>query len=154
MCKKNKVSNLKDHLGFWIRMVSNNVSHNFSLKLEKVGVTVAEWVLLRELYEYNETIQPSKVAEITGLTRGTVSKLIDRLLKKDLVTREESLNDRRFQNIKLTEKAIKLVPELTKIADENDNLFFSVITLEEKKELKKILIKLANLNNIKGFPID
>lgn len=154
MSKKNQVSNLQDHLGFWIRMISNHVSHNFSIKLEKSGVTVAEWVILRELYEYDETIQPSKIAEATGLSRGTISKLIDRLLKKDLVTREESLNDRRFQNIMLTTKARKLVPTLTKIADENDNLFFSAITSEEKKDLREILVKISNFHKIKDFPID
>ena len=58
-----KVSNLKSHLGFWMRMVSNNVSYSFANKLNSSGVTVAEWVVLREMYSTNKTT-PSKIAEI------------------------------------------------------------------------------------------
>ena len=50
MTRQSEISSLKSHLGYWIRYVSNHVSHAFSLKLAAVGVTVAEWVILRELY--------------------------------------------------------------------------------------------------------
>ena len=36
MRKARHVSNLEDHLGYWIRYVSNQVSHAFSLKIEKL----------------------------------------------------------------------------------------------------------------------
>ena len=50
MPKTNRVSGLEDHLGYWLRYVSNQVSHAFSLKVAAREVTVAEWVTLRELY--------------------------------------------------------------------------------------------------------
>ncbi|MGA7245246.1 MAG: MarR family transcriptional regulator, partial [Terracidiphilus sp.] len=49
------VSDLKDHVGFWMRGVSNHVSHAFSRMLQKSGVTVAEWVVLREMYDHDCT---------------------------------------------------------------------------------------------------
>ncbi len=80
-------SRLTMHIGFWMRLVSNHVSYAFARKLESSGVTVAEWVILREMYGGDDTTSPSVVAELTGLTRGAVSKLISRLLEKSLVTR-------------------------------------------------------------------
>ncbi|MEI9903207.1 MAG: hypothetical protein WDN06_03970 [Asticcacaulis sp.] len=44
-------SHLEAHLGYWMRFVSNHVSQAFARKVEAHGVTVAEWVVLRELFE-------------------------------------------------------------------------------------------------------
>jgi len=53
--KKLKASDLKSHLGFWMRLVSNNVSQSFARKLESMNVTVAEWVVMREMYAGDDT---------------------------------------------------------------------------------------------------
>jgi DNA-binding MarR family transcriptional regulator len=142
------------HIGFWMRLVSNNVSHAFARKVEASGVTVAEWVVLREMYGGDDTTSPSAVAELTGLSRGAVSKLISRLLEKGFVTRKESAGDRRYQDIKLTHAAIKIVPKLAKLADENDAEFFGVLSKSERKILAVILKKTAALHNLTKMPIE
>ncbi len=156
MGKKEKqiVSNLKSHIGYHLRIVSNAVSYSFAKKLNDFDVTVAEWVILREMYSEDQKISPSVVAEMTGLTRGAVSKLIDRLLYKNLVTREESSDDRRFQDLKLTASAIRLVPKLGLIADENDDSFFFILTESEKKNLVKMLMKIAESQKLSTNPIE
>lgn len=151
---KLEASHLKSHLGYHLRIVSNAVSHSFAKKLAASEVTVAEWVILREMYSSDEKTSPSEVAELTGLTRGAVSKLIDRLLHKGLVTRTESTGDRRYQEIKLTANAIKLVPKLAKLADENDESFFSILSQSEQKKLMNILKKLAELHKLNTNPIE
>ena len=78
MQDKASPSNLVTHLGFWLRMVSNAVSHSFARKLESQGVTVSEWVVLRALYDV-ERVPPSQLAARMGLTKGAISKLADRL---------------------------------------------------------------------------
>lgn len=147
-------SHLKSHLGYHLRVVSNAVSHSFARKLAAGDVTVAEWVILREMYAGDEKTSPSVVAELTGLTRGAVSKLIDRLLRKGLVTRTESAGDRRYQEIKLSASAIRLVPKLANIADENDEIFFSVLSRSERKDLMSILVKLAEFHKLNKNPIE
>lgn len=147
-------SELKSHIGYHLRVVSNAVSHSFARKLQASDVTVAEWVILREMYTGDEKTSPSVVAELTGLTRGAVSKLIDRLLQKGLVTRTESSRDRRYQEIKLTASSNRLVPKLAKIADENDESFFSILSRGEKKTLMNTLMKLAELHRLNTNPIE
>ena len=149
-----KPSKLKAHIGFWMRLVSNGVSHSFARKLKTSGVTVAEWVILREMYGKDSTVSPSFVAEVTGLTRGAISKLIERLLQKALVTRAEASSDRRYQDIQLTAKARSLVPKLAMIADQNDEEFFSVLTQPERKELIEILKKIVSLKELKKVATD
>lgn len=154
MAKRKDISKLTDHLGYWLRMISNQVSHSFAQKLESSGVTVAEWVVLREMYDGESITSASHVAELTGLTRGAVSKLIARLLDKELVYRSESTEDRRYHDIELSPKAKTLVPRLADLADQNDDDFFSILSSKEQEQLTDTLKKLAKSNHIRFSPIE
>jgi DNA-binding MarR family transcriptional regulator len=152
---KVKASRLTSHIGFWMRMVSNNVSYSFARKLENSGVTVAEWVILREMYSTrDDSTSPSHIAELTGLTRGAVSKLVTRLLAKKLVHRRESSDDRRYQEIELTKTGKALVPKLAGLADQNDEEFFAGLSSAERKQLTGLLHKLADLHQSKSVPTE
>lgn len=140
--KENKISTPEDHVGYWLRNVSNNIAFSFSKKLEASKVTVAEWIILRQMYETGKS-SPWIIAEKAGLTRGAISKLVTRLLKKGLVTREESRKDHRFQEIKLTAKGENLVPRLARIADENDEYFFGDLSLQKRGALISFLKMVA-----------
>jgi DNA-binding MarR family transcriptional regulator len=146
------VTELRSHIGFWLRFVSNHVSHGFARNLDGSGVTVAEWVILREMFNSPST-SPSALATATGLTRGAVSKLIDRLVQKKLVSRAEASGDRRFQDIKLTSAGRALVPRLARIADQNDEEFFSQLSAEERERLVATLKKLVAANRLHKIPI-
>ena len=145
------VSDLKAHIGFWMRFVSNHVSHAFARKLLKSGVTVAEWVVLRELYA-RDHLQPAKLAELIGMTRGAASKLIDRLVEKKLISRTERTDDRRFQDISLTAAGTRVVPSLGAMADRNDHEFFAPLTKAERDALLAILKKLVYAHNLHKLP--
>ena len=148
-----KISHLESHLGYWLRLVSNYVSHDFNKKLKERGFAIAEWVLLRLIYESQE-MTPGNLAEVTGMTRGAVTKVIDKLLEKDLVLRIESLKDRRFQHLRLTRKGQHLVPSLAKLADENEHVYFSFLSKEEQKQIIHMLKRVAERHQLGKIPID
>ena len=75
---------------------------------------------------------PSQLAAMTGLTRGAASKLVDRLVVKEFVAREERQDDRRYQIVRLTAAGQRLVPKLATIADDNDQQFFAPLSAEER----------------------
>jgi DNA-binding MarR family transcriptional regulator len=147
-----RVSDLRSHTGFWLRFVSNHVSQSFARKLVGSGVTVAEWVVLREMFDASAT-SPSALAAATGLTRGAISKLIDRLVQKDLVSRAEAADDRRFQDVRLTPAGRTMVPKLAALADQNDHEFFSQLPVGERERLVATLKKLVATNKLKQIPI-
>jgi DNA-binding MarR family transcriptional regulator len=146
-------SNLEDHLGYWLRFVSNHVSHAFRLKVEAHGVTVAEWVVMRVLFDVG-TVNPSEIANTIGLTRGAVSKLVERLVKKGLVTCRTEKKDRRYQRIALAESGRRLVPVLAGLADENDREFFSHLSDAERANLAAVLRDIVNRQGFKTVPVD
>jgi DNA-binding MarR family transcriptional regulator len=147
------VSNLEDHAGFWLRLVSNHVSHAFRLKVESRGVTVAEWVVMRALFD-SDGLNPSHVADSIGLTRGAVSKLVNRLAAKGLVRCRSEPKDRRYQVVSLTEQGRKLVPVLAELADQNDREFFGDLGAEASANLIAILKAACEKHGLKGAPIE
>ena len=147
------VSDLKKHVGFWLRFVSNHVSHAFARKLVASGVTVAEWVVMREMFDDQET-SPGVLAERIGMTRGGVSKLVDRLVGKKLITRRDRRDDRRFQSIALTAAGRRLIPQLAALADQNDEEFFHPLSTGERAALIAVMKKLVQAHGLQTLPTD
>jgi DNA-binding MarR family transcriptional regulator len=146
-------SPLEAHTGYWLRYVSNHVSHAFARKVESQGVTVAEWVLLREMLDAGSA-NPSQLALAAGLTRGAVSKLVERLCQKKLAARSASEGDRRYHTVELTAAGKRLVPALAQLADENDREFFGHLKREERTRLVNQLRDIVRRHGWKDVPID
>lgn len=156
MAKSNNVSDLGQHVGYWLRFVSNHVSHAFMQKVEQKGVTVAEWAVLRQLFTQGSSpspLAPSQLATKMGMTRGAISKLIERLSLKGLVERMAAEEDGRYQSLALTKKGAALVPDLAALADENDHEFFGHLTKREQAELLRMLKGIVQRNGWKDIPV-
>jgi DNA-binding MarR family transcriptional regulator len=147
-----RISSLEDHVGYWLRFVSNHVSHAFQTKVEASGVTVAEWVTLRELFDLVEG-PPSVLAERLGMTRGTISKLVDRLIAKGLVERGAVSADRRYRSARITAAGKKLVPRLASLADANDAEFFGHLDPQSRRQLRETLREIIRRHGMKDVPI-
>ncbi|CZT35429.1 MarR family winged helix-turn-helix transcriptional regulator [Rhizobium sp. 9140] len=147
------VPDLTAHIGYWLRMVSNHVSHAFAAKLAAREVTVAEWSLMRALYG-KAPISPSRLADEMGLTRGAITKLADRAIAKSLVLREASADDGRAQTLALTDRGHALVPDLAALADRNDEEFFECLGTDERETLVRLLKSLAQRGHMTGIPIE
>jgi len=48
-----EISGLDNHISHWLRSLSNYPSQAFSAKIEAKGVTVAEWILSRDLFDHS-----------------------------------------------------------------------------------------------------
>jgi DNA-binding MarR family transcriptional regulator len=146
-------SDLPAHLGYWLRYVSNHVSQAFARKVEALGVTVAEWVLMRQLLD-EEALAPSRLADRMGMTRGAITKLADRLIAKSMLARAADPRDGRAQTLCLTSAGRALVPELAALADANDAEFFDHLTPGDRAALLRILRRIVDKRGLKSIPVD
>ncbi len=151
--KRPQAAALEDHLGYWLRLVSNHVSQGFARKLDGRGVTVAEWVVLREML-HQPPLAPSQLAGRLGLTRGAISKLADRLIAKRLILRRAGQDDLRFQSLELTPQGAELVPELAALADQNEAECFGHLGKAERLALHEAMQALARHHSLTSKPID
>ena len=152
MATRETVSGLDSHLGYWLRYVSNQVSHAFALKVQALGVTVAEWVVLRELYD--AASMPSTLADRLGTTRGAISKLADRLCAKGLIIRDAYERDGRAQTLALTPEGRALVPELAARADANDEQFFGDLDPSLRQTIVDAMKEIVRRRGLKAVPTE
>ena len=147
------ISDLTTHTGYWMRMISNAVSQDFARRVAGEGVTVAEWVFLRALYD-ERSLSPSLLATKMGMTKGAISKLADRLIEKGLVSRSEDETDRRAHHLALSAEGRAKVPHLAALADANDAEAFGVLSAKDHAELDRLLKLLVERRGISSVPID
>lgn len=140
-------SRLSDHTGYWLRILSNHVSGSFAARLEKHGVSVPQWNLLRVAYD-RDGATSADLAEALKTDPGALSRMIDRLIAAGLIIRKESPSDRRAVAIFLTETGRALVPDLASEADENDRAFFGELPADEEAAFLTIIRKLLEFNSV------
>lgn len=74
----------------------------------QVDVTPDQWVLLDTLNSKGELTQ-KEISALSFKDAATISRIIDKLEKKNLVTRKSEEKDKRKTTIKLTKKGIETV---------------------------------------------
>jgi DNA-binding MarR family transcriptional regulator len=153
MPDKAAVADLEAHLGYWLRRVSNHVSGAFARSLQAEQVSVAEWVALR-LIAGGEHMTPGKLAEAMGMTRGAVSKILDKLEAKDWVANVANPNDSRVQWLSLTRRGSRLLPRLAALAEKNDEHFFGCLDKSEHAALLRLLKKLTQFHRFNDTAVD
>lgn len=146
-------SPLEAHVGYWLRFVSNHVSQAFRRKVEARGVSVSEWVAMREMLAAGTTA-PAALARRMGMTRGAVSKILASLESKRLIRRTADEADRRSHAVALTAAGERLVPQLAALADTNDAEFFDGLPAGDRTALLRILRELVKAHGLETVPVD
>ncbi|MBI3229613.1 MAG: MarR family transcriptional regulator [Burkholderiales bacterium] len=150
--QRNTPSALEDHLGFWLRFVSNHVTQRFQALLADKGISVTEWVALRTLFE-QESGSHLNLIDALGMTKGAASKIVTRLEEKALAQRRAVPNSGREQEIVLTALGRSLVPELAALADQNDAHFFGDLAPAQRELLMASLQHIVKQHQLKIFPL-
>lgn len=114
---------------------------------------MAEWVALSHIGERRET-RPADLADALGMTRGAISKVLDKLEARQWITRRSHAEDQRVQLLSLTRQGRCALPQLTEIADRNDARFFECLGEDEQAELRRLLGKLSDFHHIHDVPVE
>lgn len=144
-----KPSALPDHLGYWLRKLSNTVSESFAGRLAPHGVSVPQWVVLRVLFDHDSLPLKDIVARVE-VDQGSLSRMVDRLIARGWVRREADAGDRRAVAISLTAEGRNLVPKLAAEADGNDAEFFSALSRAESEKFLRTIQMLLHQNKSDG----
>jgi DNA-binding MarR family transcriptional regulator len=147
-----KISAVESHLAYWLHYVGYRLSHELRLRARDFGVTAAEWVVLRTLYD--EGFKPTHLALQLGLTRSTISRLAVRLEAKDLINREKSLSDRRTQLLTLTDSGRAMVPMLAALADETDARNFGTGDFVPRETIGQVMKWIVRRDRFRFVPSD
>ncbi|MEU6069763.1 MULTISPECIES: MarR family winged helix-turn-helix transcriptional regulator [Streptomyces] len=136
-----KASGLHDHLGYWLRRLSDEVHSRFEAELGRYDVTVSQWGVMVSVFHGHDATKA--VAAHMDIDPGAVSRLVDRLVAKELVRREPDPASRRTVRLVLTDQGQALVPVLAEIADRNDAHYFGSLDADQRRQLETWIRRLV-----------
>jgi DNA-binding MarR family transcriptional regulator len=114
---------------------------------------VAQWVALRTMYRTGAT-SVTQLSIAIGVDQGATSRLVDRLVSKGLIERQISRTDRRAATLRLTQAAKKVLPQLAREADKNDQLFFDKLNQRDQELLLRLVKEVIRKNDLRLSALD
>lgn len=118
----NKKNNSKDEthlgpkLGFLLHDLSKMITQIWDARMKHADLTRSQWRAIGHVSR-SPGITQIDLAEALGVGRMAVTGIIDRLEKKNLLTRKADGTDRRVKNVYCTAKAKKLLPSMQDVGD-------------------------------------
>ncbi|MFE8700721.1 MarR family winged helix-turn-helix transcriptional regulator [Cytobacillus sp. FJAT-54145] len=108
---------LDDSIGYKLfhasRLMNNRLNQNF--RQNNFSITYEQWQVLSRLFEEDGQTQ-NQIAINIERDQASISRLIDNMIKNELVKRVPNENDRRIKHIYLTEESIELKDKLNELA--------------------------------------
>lgn len=130
-------------LGFLMGAASRWSKRLFDQTLKKYDITAVQWAIMKHLEESGKCSQ-NQIAESLYMDKASVGTIIEKLIKKEMVIREKSEEDRRAYNVSLTRKGYQIVRELVASAEEVNRRSFGDMSQDESELLKKLLQKVID----------
>lgn len=134
--------------GFILESTAKKIKLELQRKFNEIDVdiTVDQWVVLLELHKHGIQNQVS-LCELCFKDAPTITRIIDLLVKKELITRESCKEDRRKFNISLSKKGKILVQKLLPIIVEFRKQGWNNLSEKDVIHLERITKKIQeNLN--------
>ncbi|MEA3180062.1 MAG: hypothetical protein QOI59_3585 [Gammaproteobacteria bacterium] len=136
-----KIEAPESHVNHWVRRTQVCFSKNFGKILKEARLIASEWAVLRELYGPGRRATV-ELAQVTGMSKGGMSKLIERLVKKGYVAKKVQEHDRRFRGVWLTKQGRECVPLIASKEKSADRAFFGPLRGGGRHRLTQSLKKL------------
>lgn len=108
------------------------------------GLTSSQFAVLEALYNKGD-LRIWELIEKILTTSGNITVVIKNLEKDEFIRKYSDPEDKRSMIISITDKGRKIMDDIFPKHVENINEIFSILTIEEKLELKKILKKFKDL---------
>ena len=135
----------------WHRMLIESNYKDIESKYSRIqGLSTNEIAIIRIISEKEEVIIKD-ILEILNLPKSTLTSIIDRLEKRNLIVRAISKRDRRSYKLELTEEGKIAQDEHIKFEEEvYGKIMVSLDTYEEREELLKLIRKIAENISSRG----
>jgi DNA-binding MarR family transcriptional regulator len=109
-----------------------------SFDAQQKNLTVDQWLLLENLYKHKK-ITHNELARLTSKDITTVSRIIELMVKKDLVQREGAISDRRKVFLQLTPAGVEKYKDVRPLVLEMRKTGWKDLTEKDYVELTRIL---------------
>lgn len=134
-------------IGFLLAQLGAHAADLFASQTRRLGVTAAEAAMVR-IIGRTPGISQRELAEKFGTAQSRVVVLVDRLEAAGLATRTRRANDRRIQEVALTDDGRKLLAALRRSAEAQEAALTEGLSERRKGELHALLAELGSLRGL------
>ncbi len=134
-------------IAVYVNILNSRIKKNFfdELQANGINVTPEQYLVLDILWE-QQSLSQQNIADIIQKDKNSVTKIIDSLEKKSLVTRVVDENDRRINKIELTDEGLALEKITTDVAINFMNDVIQSIDTQDLDTFVKVMLQMkANL---------
>ncbi|PJK06337.1 MarR family transcriptional regulator [Lysobacteraceae bacterium NML95-0200] len=131
-------------LCFQLLSIASGIDRDCAERLAPHGLSEGRFVLLFLLDAANDGLAPNVLAERAGISRATVTGLLDGLEREALIERQADVHDRRALRIVLTRKGKRLAKQVFAQHSLWIASLLSGLSGAERKQLSALLGKLAH----------
>lgn len=140
-----KFRNEYERVAVNIAFTSNWLSDQFQSYLKQYGISQQQYNILRILRGQHPNPASVNLLKERMIDKNSdVSRMIDRLLAKELVIRNTCPDDRRSVNIFISEKGLSILSEIDQDSGKQEHIIKG-ITEEEAKQLNELLDKIRTV---------
>ena len=132
-------------IAVYVNILNSRIKKRFFDDLQNNGINVTpeQYLVLDILWE-NQPLSQQKIADMIQKDKNSVTKIIDSLEKKNLVSRIVDKNDRRINIIKLTEEGRNLEKIATDVAIKFMNDVVQGIDKQDLDSYMKVMRQMKN----------
>lgn len=128
-------------LCFQLLSLSTSIDHDCATRLAPHGLSEGRFIVLFLLHGAGGTLPPHALAERAGVTRATISGLLDGLQREGLLQRRSDAGDGRRLQIVLTAKGARLAETLFEQHTRWIGGLFDGLDASEQQQLSQLLHK-------------
>ena len=135
----------EENSGYLLWQVSMRWKLLMNQRLDEVGITLTQFSLLAGLYWLNlqgELVTQQRLASYANTDKMMTSKVLLTLEKKGLVERLDNPQDGRARQLRLTERAEKLLRQANGIVEQVDSVFFGSLQ-SDTLVFQQLMLRLA-----------
>lgn len=130
-------------VGFFLNRARNTLLMEMDAALKDLDITGQQMGILLSLTQGVATT-PFELSKVLGIDTGLMTRMLDKLETKGLLSRSRSLDDRRVVNLTLTEKGQEVAERAPVVAPKVLNQRLRHFSKEEFEEFLRLLAKFAD----------
>ncbi|MDO6745900.1 MarR family winged helix-turn-helix transcriptional regulator [Gilvimarinus sp. 1_MG-2023] len=134
---------------YWVNRLASSMRETFNEALAEQSITWPQWLSLNVL-AHGEADTPAQIADSIGIDRSAVTRLLDRLAEKELLTRVHDDGDRRCVRIALTALGESKMQQIDQLAMQHQQRFLAQLPATEVRVFKTHIQKLLREGGIES----
>lgn len=133
--------------GYWVTRLARAMESDLERRLALLGVPRASWAVLCAI-AFDGKSTPSALSSFIGIDGAAVTRHVDRVVERGLVSRERDSQDRRCINLMMTAKGKSLVRKLAAESTATNEQFLACLTASEARALRETIRKMLSNSDV------